>query len=460
MAFGPRSLRGRLALLFAVGSGALLLLSAGFLYATLNTELQSAINAGLRARADDIEGDLRAGDIQIRQEEAFAEILDGTGRILDASSTIRAGRMVLTRPELARASTHQFFIDRAVAGLGPRSRLLAVPETIGSAHYVIVVGATREALVRARARLALALLVLGPVLIAALTAGGWIVAGAALRPVRRMAVEADAISLTEPGRRLREVEGDDEIAELGRTLNFMLDRIEATFAHEQAFVDDASHELRTPISILRAELELALLQPGDEASVERALRSALEEAERLGRLAEDLLVLARAGAGQLPLRVENIDVHALARDVAGRVAVQPGPTVEVTGPSVVIAGDRARLEQVLVNLVVNARRYSRGRIVIAVVDRPAGVDVVVADDGPGFAPELLDSVFHRFSRDGAARGRAAGGAGLGLAIVAALVKAHGGVVEAGNGAPLGGAVVTVSVPKARADARAPVSVRR
>jgi len=459
MALGPTSLRGRLALLFALGSGLLVLLAAATLAVTVNTAVQNGINNELRARADDLAADLRAGDIHVRPEEAFAEVVSVDGKVLAASRTIVNQRRILGPSELAAAAHRRFFIDRHVPGLEGRARLLAGPARSGDGKVVVVVGGSREALIEARNRLALALVIIGPLLIAALAAGGWMVAGAALRPVRRMAQEADAISLVEPGRRLAQPEGHDEIAQLGRTLNSMLDRIEATFAHEQAFVDDASHELRTPVSILRAELELALLQPGDAAEVERALRSSLEEAERLSRLADDLLVLARVGAGQLPLRREDLDLRALAQEVATRTQVHAGPAVDISGAPTMVTADRARLEQILTNLVVNARRFARSRVRVDVRPQPESVVIAVADDGPGFPPELLPSVFDRFSRTDAARGRDAGGAGLGLAIVAALAQAHGGRVEASNSGPLGGAVVTVTIPSAP-DRRAVASVLR
>ena len=136
-------------------------------------------------------------------------------------------------------------------GLGTDARLLALPERTGAATAVVVVGTSMETVRRAQDRLALILVVVGPTLITVLAVGGWLLAHEALRPVGRMTAEADTISLAEPGRRLRQPPGDDEIARLGRTLNTMLGRMEASFAREKAFVDDASHELRTPISILR-----------------------------------------------------------------------------------------------------------------------------------------------------------------------------------------------------------------
>jgi two-component system OmpR family sensor kinase len=444
----PASLRGRLAVLFALGSGSLLVASAGFLYASLDRQLAAAVDAGLRSRADDIEADVASGSLQVRQEEAFAQLVGLDGTVLSSSRTIAAGRRVLTDEELAAARRGTTFFERPVPGLARHARLLAEPVEAGGGNVVLVVGAGLDAIERARRRLALVLLVASPVLVGALAGGGWVLTGAALRPVRRMAEEADAISLAEPGRRLPQPPGEDEIAELGRTLNAMLARIEASFARERAFVDDASHELRTPLSILRAELELALGSARDPSETEAALRSALEEVDRLSRLADDLLVLARADAGQLPIEPADVDLAELAARVVRRLGSRH-PVVTVSGGPVRARVDPRRVEQVVTNLVDNARRHARERVVVT-VGRDAGeaATITVADDGPGFAAEVLPVAFGRFTRAGASRGRAreGGGAGLGLAIVAALVAAHGGSVAAANGGPLGGAVVRVRLP--------------
>ena len=263
-------------------------------------------------------------------------------------------------------ASRRITIDRAVPGLGTDARLLAVPERTGPATAVVVVGTSLETVRRAQDRLALILVVVGPTLITLLAMGGWLLAHAALRPVGRMTTEADTMSLAEPGRRLRQPPGDDEIARLGRTLNTMLERMEASFAREKAFVDDASHELRTPISILRGELELALAQPGSREDTERTLRSALEEAERLGRLAEDLLVLARSTSGDLPLRRDRVDVHAVVERVAGRLATKGPPVVEIEGDHVAVDADLLRVEQVATNLITNARRFALDRVLVTI----------------------------------------------------------------------------------------------
>jgi signal transduction histidine kinase len=444
----PASLKGRLALLFALGATVLVSATSGLVYARLHSELQGAINEGLSGRADDIGAEVRTGRVALPQEESFAQILSPTGTVIDNSTTRPVGP-VLSRAELDRALRGDVLIDRALPhtpGLGHDARFLARPVPGPDGPVVIVVGASLDAVVRGRHALFLALAVAGPTLVGLLAAGAWLLASAALHPVERMAEEADAISLAEPGRRLPQPGGDDEITHLARTLNAMLERIEASFARERAFLDDASHELRTPVSILKGELELALLHDSDPAETRRALRSALEEAERLSRLAEDLLVLAREAVGRLPLHRQPCDLRELAADAALRLGLA-APVSYPGSPAVLAAVDPARFDQVLANLLTNARRFARHQVQVE-VDRAGGQAVVtVADDGPGFPPGLLTTAFDRFTRADSARHRQDdGGAGLGLAIAAALVRAHGGTIDADNGPPLGGAVVRICVP--------------
>jgi signal transduction histidine kinase len=475
-------------LLFTAGSVVILILAGGLIYLDLNGELQRTINSSLLDRAHDIEADVRGGRLEIRQEEAFAQILGPEATVVDSSAPAPA---VLSPAEVAEATRHDVYHDRRIArapALGRRARLLAHPVQADGQILVVVVGASLDAVIRGRERLALILALLSPLLGGLLSAGGWLLAGAALRPVRRMSQEADAISLAQAGRRLAQPPGEDEIAQLGRTLNAMLDRIEAAFARERMFLDDASHELRTPIAVLRAELEMALLESGDPAATERSLRSALEEADRLTHLSEDLLVLARATAGRLPLRRRPVDIRALAEEAASRStdgsgrrhgdapgsrrAAEPegvrrgaeagggkrageagagrsaqGVVVEVDGTTAQAVVDPARLEQVVTNLVSNARRFARRKVRVAIRTDGDDVEVTVADDGPGFPEALLPVAFDRFTRAEAARSHDAGaGAGLGLAIVAAIVRAHGGTIAVANGPPLGGAAVVVRLP--------------
>jgi two-component system OmpR family sensor kinase len=292
------------------------------------------------------------------------------------------------------------------------------------------------------------LLVVLPVALLVSSVLGYLVAGAALRPVEGMRRRAAEISAASADQRLPLPRSHDEVFRLGETLNEMLERLDSGLARERRFVADASHELRTPLTTLRTELELARRRPRSPDELERALHSAGEEVERLVRLAEDLLVLARADERRLLLRVERHDVRGLLDAVAGRNdsrASAAGRALEVSAPEEqTFAGDRARLEQALENLVDNALRYGEGtvRLTGRAVD---GVLVLsVSDEGEGFPPEFLPHAFERFSRADAARTGGAG-VGLGLAIAEAIARAHGGNARAANRLE-GGAEITLSVP--------------
>ncbi|MDQ3896990.1 MAG: ATP-binding protein [Actinomycetota bacterium] len=453
MTLAPHTLRARLAALFALGAGSVLVAGLILLHAHLTAEFDGVVNSGLRRRAAELAARIQAGETTVHRGEGFAQVVDADGTVVAASSTFAADTPLLEKSELERALEGETLVDRKVPGLGQHGRLLARPLVANGRQLVVVVGASKDPIVRAQERLTLALGVAGPLMIAGLAFGGWLLAGAALRPVVRMSERADAISMREPGARLPQPPGNDEIAALGRTLNAMLERMEAAFAHERAFVDDASHEIRTPITVMRAELELALLEAEDE-SARTSLRSALEEADRLSRLTENLLVLARADAGRLGLRPEPVELRSLVDDVVCRVVADhrdgdatAGPRLEVTGGGAVVEADPIRLEQVVTNLVTNACRYAAGQVSVDVAGAAGGVVLRVADDGPGFPPAVLPVVFDRFVRGDSARGRVGGGSGLGLSIVAAIVEGHGGRVRAANGPPLGGAVVTVDLPQ-------------
>ena len=219
----------------------------------------------------------------------------------------------------------------------------------------------------------------------------------------------------------------DEISRLAETLNEMLARLEAAFEHERRFVADASHELRTPLALLRTELELALRRPRSPAELEEALRSAAEETERLSRLAEDLLLIARADQGALPVRREPIPAaEVLARrsrrasprvrgSSAGRCAIEDDRRAARRRPGARRAGAREPRRQ-RARPRRGPRRALRRR-------RDDVVELHVADDGPGFPPDFVARAFDRFSRADEARGR--GGTGLGLAIVELIAQAHG-----------------------------------
>jgi signal transduction histidine kinase len=314
-----------------------------------------------------------------------------------------------------------------------------------------VVGTSLDEAIDAQHRLEEALVIGLPLLAAIVSVAGWFLAGAALKPVRDLVEEADEISaLAARGqrRRLSVPETGEELADLARHLNELLARIEGALEHERAFLDDASHDLRTPISIVRSELELARMHTEEGSELARALDSSLEEVGRLDRLAVNLLVLARfRSAGPPP--PEPVELGALSRRAAQTVARSrdgDAVPVQVKG-SAQVRGDEDAIERAVLNLVENAARHAVGRVDVDVSSDGDRAVVAVRDDGPGFPPELLGQAAGRFVR-GTNGGRGTeNGAGLGLAIVDAIVGAHGGSVQVGT-SPGGGAEVRLRLPRA------------
>lgn len=254
--------------------------------------------------------------------------------------------------------------------------------------------------------------------------------------------------------RLAVAEDEPEIAALTTAFNQLLARIAHAQQSQRRFVADASHELRTPLTILRGEIDVILRRPRDSAEYEATLRSAREELERLSRLVENLLALAHADAGETVAVRELVDLAALAQTVADRfvtVAREKEILLLVDAPEPVgVRCDASALERAVSNLVENALRHTRGgeqeSVTITCAAESAEAVVTVRDTGTGIGPEHLPQLFERFYRVDTARGRAQGGAGLGLSIVKAIIEAHGGTV--GVASELGrGSVFTIRLPR-------------
>ncbi|HSZ04837.1 MAG TPA: GAF domain-containing protein [Solirubrobacteraceae bacterium] len=274
---------------------------------------------------------------------------------------------------------------------------------------------------------------------------------AALRPVERMRSQAEQITERELSARLPVSDDTGEVTALGRTLNAMLDRVEEAVARERRVVSDASHELRTPLTTLRAEVDLALMGDRDKSELRAALESASEEAKRMSRLADDLLVLARADQGRLPLHPQPLAARALLEDAALRAhagAEVRGRSIAVTevAEDCVVRADPDRAAQALDNLITNALLYGDGTISLSFRGQPEHVELHVSDEGRGFPEELLPRAFERFGRGSHARANEPG-SGLGLALVRAVALAHGGRAHARNRRD-GGADVSITLPRA------------
>jgi heavy metal sensor kinase len=451
-------IRVRLTLAFTALMALVLAATGVFVYFRLDSTLREATDDSLRSRGADVSGLVRregtaldvSGGGLVEREENFTQVLDRDGRVLDAAPS-SLDRPLLSRGELARAREGSIFVDRPASNeFDDPARLLATPVDSRGERLVVVVGSAVDDRNEALASLATLLLVGGPIALVLASLAGYGLAAAALRPVEAMRRRAAEISATSPGQRLPVPRGRDEIVRLGETLNAMLARLEEALARERRFVSDAGHELRTPLALLKGELELALRQPRSAAELRQALRSAAEETDRLAQLAEDLLLIARSEDGRLPIRASPTSVEEVFSRVIERFerrAADAGRRLDAASPpGLRVVADPLRLQQALANLVENALRYGDGAVRLFADERDGRVELHVADEGDGFAEAFLPRAFERFSRADAARSR--GGTGLGLAIVEAIARAHGGTASAAS-PPGGGADVWISLPADR-----------
>jgi heavy metal sensor kinase len=457
------SIRIRVTAAFAVAMAAVLAVSGLFLYVRLSSHLALALDRELRLRAQDLTALVRdphaslAADSASRfveRGESYAQLVTPSGTVLDATKPLGRVRL-LTQRQLETTRRAPIYADeRIVPGLNEPSRILATSVRREGRSLVLVVGATLQDRAETLASFREELLIAGPIALLLASVLGYLLARLSLRPVESMRRRAAAISAATPGERLPVPKTGDEIERLGMTLNEMLERLEAAVAREREFVADAGHELRTPLSLVRTELELALRQAGSVRELKEAVLRASREVDRLAQLSDDLLLIARSDHGRLPLRIEMIPVSDLFASVRTRVesrAHAERKTVlaeETDGARV--QGDRLRLEQALTNMVDNALRYGGAVIRLEASDADGELRLHVRDDGAGFPGDFAPRAFDRFTRADGARGR--GGAGLGLAIVRTIAEAHGGTAEAANREP-NGADVWISLPE-RTQARA------
>jgi two-component system OmpR family sensor kinase len=285
-------------------------------------------------------------------------------------------------------------------------------------------------------------LVYGSVLMVAIGLA-WLVAGRVLRPVRAISDTARELSETELSRRIAVPDSNDEIAELARTFNAMLDRLETAFADERRFLDDAGHELRTPITIIRGHVELE----GNDPDERRATRAVvLDELDRMARIVDDLLLLARAERPDF-LQPTDVDLDLLTTELFAKCQALAERDWRLAGTGLgIVRADRQRLTQAVMNLADNAVRHTGTGDVIELGSALGGGEAAIwlRDSGPGVPFDQQDRIFERFTRDREG-GRRPGSAGLGLAIVRGIARAHGGRVAL-DSRPGRGATFTIVIP--------------
>jgi signal transduction histidine kinase len=433
-------IRARLTAAFAIATALVLAGAALFVHERLRSDLDESVDQELRVRADAVVRDGTAASPGDEPEEAFAQLLTRDGRIVAAGGGVRAP--ALSAGERRRAAAGVIVVERRIAGIDGTARLRAQP----ASGRIAVAGRSLDDRDETLGSLRTSFLVGGPLAILAASLLGYALATAGLAPVERMRRRAAEVSLRGEEERLPLPAARDEVRRLGETLNEMLDRLKRSFERERRFVADASHELRTPVAVIKTELEAALRGGEHPPQVRAALVAAVEECDHLAQLAEDLLVLARASEDALPVRPEPLPAREeleRARERFADRAAHGSRAIEVRADDgTILHADPQRLRQALGNLIDNALRHGAGDVILAARAVDGGAEIEVRDGGPGFPPELGTRVFERFTRGGDAR--AERGAGLGLAIVQAIAEAHGGSAEA---VPGPGAAVRIQLPQ-------------
>ena len=439
------SVRVRTTIVAVAVVGTALVLSAAAIVLVLKGSAESNIEETARLRAADFVALLESGtapsDLSIRlEEDVFVQIVDERGAVRAASPTVDG------KPPVARlAEDETATVPDPQDGDDP---FLVVSATAdyASGPLRVLVGRDISDVWETTRLVIVALGVAIPLLLIIVALATWSTVGMALGPVESMRREVAEISGKELHRRVPEPPGDDEIVRLARTMNDMLARLESAQAKQQRLVSDASHEFRNPLAAIRQYVEVALTHP-EETTVPELAREVLPESLRLQRIAEDLLLLARADENALPLRLAPMDLAEVVRDEVTTLEKAGSLTVEADLHEAIVNGDRDHLQRLVRNLSENAARHAAGTIRFEIVPNGRRIHLLIEDDGPGVPEEARTSIFERFARADESRARDEGGAGLGLAIVAEIAAAHGGTATVTT-ASLGGARFVVDLPSA------------
>lgn len=438
------SIRVRTTLGATVVVGLALLVAGVLVVLVLRRDLTSSVDAAARLRAADVAVALEAGTAPAAvvagdDDETLVQVLAADGRVLAASEDLEGVGPLATEESDGR--------DASVPDEGDGYRLVAEDVDIGEGDGLVVVLRDAEAVEEGVTAVTGSLLVGLPLLLALVAVTTWVVTGRSLRPVEAIRREVAAITDAELERRVPAPGGRDEVARLAATMNEMLARLEAARDRNRRFVSDASHELRSPLATIRHELEVARADPS-VVDVEALAERLLAEDLRMQALVEDLLLLARSDEGTLGARRRPVDIDDLVLAEVARLRHRGTVTVDASGVGAgQVVGDPAHLARVFRNLADNAARHAAGRVAFGVEATDGWVRAWVADDGAGVPAADRERVFERFTRLDDSRTRATGGYGLGLAIVAEVVRAHGGTVAVDAG-PDGGARFTVDLPTA------------
>lgn len=433
----------------------LTLILGGFgiaIYLYLSRSLVMTIDESLATQVERIERQMAMasgedGTHRIEEHETLlqitphvTQIIDDYGRIADEMVASPRDRLEVDLAALKRLPVGKTDFSSITTPAGEFLRVATrrVRDHEGPGTYFIRLGQSLEALRIARRRLIVVLLLTMPVALLLGSIGGLVLANQALRPVDRITRTAERIGGGDLTERVPAPARMDELGRLAATFNQMIARLQAAFERQKQFTSDASHEMRTPLAIMRGDIEITLRRERSREEYQQVLTSTLEEIIRLSRLVEDLLMLARADVGKIELQCGQVNLTQLCREVTEYIAPlahqreQFLTFTSVGEEDIHLNADAHRLKQLLLNLVDNAIKYTepRGTIGVSLAVEEGSAVLRVADNGRGISAEDLPRVFDRFfRRSGMASDRSAPGIGLGLSIVKWIVEAHGGKID-------------------------------
>jgi signal transduction histidine kinase len=439
-----RGVRGRSAIAAVVVVAIGLALASATFLGLLQRELNATVQQSGTSRAADVVSQLRKSGVSGLASSLTAttrggqivQVDDAAGRVVAASSD-RASVSALTAVRPANGKIREIQASRLSLLDDDDPYLLVVAGVqLGGQDYRVVV-ATPISAQQESVRTALSLLLIGiPVLLILVGLSTWLLVGRALQPVERIRARVSQIGGSRVEERIPVPAAGDEIARLATTMNEMLERLDQAQRTQRRFVADSSHELRSPLATLAASMELATADPTPQTW--RELSPVMtHEVARMGRLVEDLLLLAKVDEHSMRLQVEDVDLDDLVDQEIRRLRAFPALRIVPHIEAVRIAGDRVRLGQAVTNLADNAARYALSTVRLSLSTIGAEASIVIEDDGPGVPAAQRDRVFERFVRLDASRGRSSGGSGLGLSIVREVVLAHGGTVGISDAVPSG-----------------------
>lgn len=456
----PFSLRLQLAAWYTIAFAGLLLLTGAVFYQYLERSLEASVDTDLGLRAQQISSSLvlKPGTITLRDLTILLPGLDtptrGTGttssdvnqgmlvRLLDAH-----GKLLGETPAFRELLVPESSVTQPLSGTPWQGTVLSTrnqevrlsSRTLTSAGKPVAVIQVGESLATLHAllhQLVAALLIVGFLVLVCCALGSYWLAGRSFAPMKRLAETARKIQAGDLHQRVPVPPVRDEMQYLALTLNEMLDSLEESFSRQRRFVADASHELRTPVAVIRNKAEVALLRSRSPHEYCTTLQGIHAETERLSHLIHDLLALARGDEGQARFECETVQLDALVESVTANacgLAEEHGIHLVVHPLQPVrLLGDEVRLIQVIMNLLDNAIRYTNpgGRVQVSLLAAPSEARLIVQDTGIGIASEHLPHLFERFYRADPSRRRTGGsGTGLGLSIVEWIVRKHGGSVE-------------------------------